>query len=80
MLITGMDGTCPVQEAFQVQFYPTMVLVDRQGRIIWREQGATDVTLARMDRFILKNLHRSGNSGETMQARASAPRDDAISR
>jgi thiol-disulfide isomerase/thioredoxin len=56
VLISGMDGTCPVQDAFQIQFYPTMVLLDRQGRILWREQGATDVTLARMDRFIAKNL------------------------
>ena len=32
-------------------------LLDRQGRILWREQGATDVTLARMDRFIAKNLN-----------------------
>ena len=59
VLILSMDGTCPVQDAFQIQFYPTLVLVDRQGRILWREQGATDVTLARMDRFILKNLNRS---------------------
>jgi thiol-disulfide isomerase/thioredoxin len=56
VLISGMDGTCPVQDAFGIQFYPTMVLLDRQGRILWREQGATDVTLARMDRFIAKNL------------------------
>ena len=57
VLISGMDGTCPVQDAFGIQFYPTMVLLDRQGRILWREQGATDVTLARMDRFIAKNLN-----------------------
>src|SRR5271165_2788400 len=59
VLISSMDGTCPVQDAFQIQFYPTLVLVDRQGRVLWREQGATDVTLARMDRFILKNLNRT---------------------
>ena len=40
VLITSMDGSCPVQEAFQIQFYPTMVLLDRQGRILWREQGS----------------------------------------
>lgn len=80
VLITGMDGNCPVQEAFQIQFYPTMVLLDRQGRIIWREQGATDVTLARMDRFILKNLHRGGGGGgEALQARA-AGTGDAVTR
>jgi thiol-disulfide isomerase/thioredoxin len=80
VLITTMNGLCPVQEAFQVQFYPTMVLLDRQGHIIWREQGATDVTLARMDRFILKNLHRGGTSSETRQARSSPAGDDQILR
>jgi hypothetical protein len=29
-----------------------MILVDRQGRIVWRDQGATPQTLARLDRFI----------------------------
>ena len=65
-----MDGPCPLQDAFQVQFYPTMVLVDRHGRILWREQGATDVTIARIDRFILRNLNRSRTTGEdALQAR-----------
>ena len=64
VLISTMDGTCPVQDAFQIQFYPTLVLVDRQGRVLWREQGATDVTLARMDRFILKNLNRTSATEE----------------
>ena len=73
VLISSMDGTCPVQDAFQIQFYPTLVLVDRQGRILWREQGATDVTLARMDRFILKNLNRPSTTGEdALQARVGA--------
>ena len=58
VLITGMDGACPVQEALSIQFYPTMILLDREGRILLREQGATDATLARMDRFIAKNLER----------------------
>lgn len=80
VLITSMNGHCPVQEAFQIQFYPTMVLLDRQGHILWREQGATDVTIARMDRFILKNLHRSTSGDESRQARTSAPKDDAILR
>ncbi|MGC8644205.1 MAG: TlpA family protein disulfide reductase, partial [Isosphaeraceae bacterium] len=80
VLITTMNGHCPVQEAFQIQFYPTMVLLDRQGHILWREQGATDVTLARMDRFILKNLHRGRIGAESQQARSSAPGDDSIVR
>jgi thiol-disulfide isomerase/thioredoxin len=56
VLISNMDGTCPVQKGMQIQFYPTMVLVDRSGRIIHREQGATDATLARIDRSVAAAL------------------------
>jgi hypothetical protein len=50
-----------------------MVLLDRQGRILWREQGATEVTLARMDRFIARSLHLSP-PGESYQEQAVATR------
>jgi thiol-disulfide isomerase/thioredoxin len=56
VLLSGMDGTCPVQRALLVQFYPTMVLLDREGRILAREQGATDATLPRLDRAIAAAL------------------------
>jgi peroxiredoxin len=52
VLISSMDGACPLQRALQIQFYPTLVLLDRQGRILHVEQGATDATLARIDRSI----------------------------
>ena len=52
VLLSGMDGPCPVQEAFQIQVYPTMILVDRQGRVVWRNEGATPLSLARLDRVI----------------------------
>ncbi|QEH36847.1 Thiol-disulfide oxidoreductase ResA [Aquisphaera giovannonii] len=58
VLVTTMDGTCPVQEALQVQYLPTMVLLDRQGKVLRREQGANEQALARMDRFILRGLGR----------------------
>jgi thiol-disulfide isomerase/thioredoxin len=76
VLISTMDGTCPVQDAFQIQFYPTLVLLDRHGRVLWREQGATDLTLARMDRFILKNLNRTDISGDAPSHTAVARRVD----
>jgi thiol-disulfide isomerase/thioredoxin len=56
VLLSTMDGSCPVQQALQVQFYPTMILLDREGRILAREQGATDATLPRMDRAIAAAL------------------------
>ncbi|MBV8610840.1 MAG: redoxin family protein [Singulisphaera sp.] len=52
VLVSGMDGPCPLQRALQIQAFPTMVLVDRHGRVLWRDQGATPVTLARLDRFL----------------------------
>ena len=56
VLVSSMDGSCPVQKGMRIQFYPTMILVDRTGRIIQREQGATDATLARIDRAIATAL------------------------
>ena len=52
VLVTGMDGTCPLQKALHVQAYPTLILVDRQGRVLWQDQGATRLTMARLDRMI----------------------------
>jgi thiol-disulfide isomerase/thioredoxin len=56
VLVSTMDGSCPLQNAFQVQFYPTMVVLDREGRILHLEQGATDATLGRTARSIVTAL------------------------
>jgi thiol-disulfide isomerase/thioredoxin len=56
VLLGESDGQpCPLQEALHVQAYPTLVLLDRQGRILWRDQGASSLTLARLDRVIASN-------------------------
>lgn len=52
VLLSRNDGSCPLQEALHVQAFPTMILVDREGRVLWRDQGATSATLARLDRFL----------------------------
>ena len=52
VLLGPSDGSCPLQEALHVQAYPTLILVDRHGRIRWRDQGATPTTLARLDRVV----------------------------
>ena len=56
VLLSSKDGSCPVQQALQIQFYPTMILLDRGGHLLAREQGATEVTMARMDRAIASAL------------------------
>lgn len=60
ILLSSMEGPCPLQEALHVQAYPTMILVDRQGRILWRDQGSAPITLARLDRVIASST--TGNS------------------
>jgi len=52
ILVTSTDGSCPLQKALHVQAYPTLILVDRQGRVLWQDQGATRLTMARLDRMI----------------------------
>jgi thiol-disulfide isomerase/thioredoxin len=57
ILLGGLDDKpCPLQTALHVQAFPTMVLVDRHGRILWRDQGATNATLARLDRVIASTV------------------------
>ena len=61
--MSGVDGdTCPVQQAFHVQAFPTLILVDRQGRVLWRDQGATPVTLRRLNDFVA-----SASSSDTVR-------------
>lgn len=53
LLLSGADGRpCPVQEALHISAYPTMILVDRTGKILWRGTGAEEITLSRLDRVI----------------------------
>jgi thiol-disulfide isomerase/thioredoxin len=59
VLLSTLDGSCPLQQALNIQFYPTMVLIDRDGRILHTEQGATDATLGRTDRSIALALKKA---------------------
>jgi thiol-disulfide isomerase/thioredoxin len=52
LVLGGLDGPCPLQTALNVKSYPTMVLLDRYGRILWRDQGGSPATLARLDRVL----------------------------
>jgi thiol-disulfide isomerase/thioredoxin len=56
LLIAEQDGRpCPLAEALRVQAYPTMVLLDRHGRVLWRDTGANPATLAKLDRVVAAN-------------------------
>lgn len=59
ILLAPTDQPCPVAEAMAVQYYPTLVLLDRQGNIIHRETGATGDKLMRLDRAIAAAMDES---------------------
>ena len=60
VLLSGMDGKpCPVLQTLQVQVYPTMILVDREGHIRWRSVGATPATEERLDRVLASTMSRT---------------------
>lgn len=52
LVLGGVDGPCPLQGALKVTAYPTLVLFDRQGHLLWRSQGNDPRTLSRLDRVI----------------------------
>lgn len=52
VLVASLDGTDPVQRDLQVRFYPTMVLLNRQGKVLFRAEGGTESNLFRLDRAL----------------------------
>jgi thiol-disulfide isomerase/thioredoxin len=56
LLLGEQDGRpCPLQEALNIHQFPTMVLLDRHGRILWRDSGSNPATLERLDRVVASN-------------------------
>jgi thiol-disulfide isomerase/thioredoxin len=42
LLGAGQKASCPVRDAFQVESFPTLVLLDETGQIIWRSKDGID--------------------------------------
>jgi thiol-disulfide isomerase/thioredoxin len=58
LLMGEADGRpCPLRAALQVQAFPTLVLVDRDGQVLWRDQGATPANVRRLRRVIGAKLN-----------------------
>jgi thiol-disulfide isomerase/thioredoxin len=57
---TGTDGafksSCPVKTQFAVNAFPTLVLLDDTGRIIWRSEGLDDRRAIELQTLIEKQL------------------------
>ena len=52
ILLSKNDGSCPLQDAFRIGAFPTLILVDREGQVIWRDQGITPASFARLERLV----------------------------
>ena len=52
VVVASMDDTDPVQRDLQIRFYPTLVLLNRQGQVVFRAEGGTETNLARLDRAL----------------------------
>jgi thiol-disulfide isomerase/thioredoxin len=48
----GLGEACPLRSAFSISNFPTFVLIDRSGRVLFTGQGASEETLSRLDRAI----------------------------
>ncbi len=57
VLLGGGDtGACPVRAQFDVRVFPTLILIDETGRIIWRAQGLDKQQLAELETLIRQRL------------------------
>lgn len=54
LLSTAAD--CPVRNEFRINVVPTMVLIDEQGRIVWRENGPSPEKKAELERAVQQRL------------------------
>ncbi|MDX2035703.1 MAG: redoxin family protein [Isosphaeraceae bacterium] len=62
VLVSSAEEFSPVLDALKIQGFPTMILVDRSGKVVWREQGAAPPTLARLDRVLAASAAGVGDS------------------
>jgi thiol-disulfide isomerase/thioredoxin len=52
----GGPGPCPVQTQFEVSRFPTLVLLDESGQIIWRREGLNERARFDLENEIRKRL------------------------
>jgi thiol-disulfide isomerase/thioredoxin len=52
----GNEMECPVLRQLEIHLYPTVILLDRSGKIVWRSSGADDQTAYHLEMRIRKQL------------------------
>ena len=60
LLSGGGAGPCPVRTQFEIRAFPTLVLVDEAGNIVWRSEGLDEYRLADLKGQIQRRLALPG--------------------
>jgi hypothetical protein len=55
--LLGQGDHCPVKNALAVHSFPTLILLDEQGNILWRTEGLDSSQLAQLENEIRRRLH-----------------------
>jgi thiol-disulfide isomerase/thioredoxin len=55
-LLLGSGSSCPVRTQFAINAFPTLILLDRDNRIIWRAEGLDAYKLQELDTIIQQQL------------------------
>jgi thiol-disulfide isomerase/thioredoxin len=59
LLLGGGDGgPCPLSQQFAVHVYPTLVLLDDTGRVLWRSEGLERAQLSELETILRQRLGR----------------------
>jgi hypothetical protein len=56
-VLLGQGDHCPVKNALAVHSFPTLILLDEQGNILWRTEGLDSSQLAQLENEIRRRLH-----------------------
>ena len=79
-LVSRKDGDSPLRDSLGIRSYPTTVLINRRGDVLWKEEGAGVLTMARLDRMIAQNLRTPADSGADRVATAAKPARRGLTR
>jgi thiol-disulfide isomerase/thioredoxin len=56
LLLGGGQATCPVRAQFEINRWPTLVLLDENSRVVWRGEGLDGHQMSELDQLIRKKL------------------------
>jgi hypothetical protein len=55
-ILLGTGAECPLLRQFKVTKYPTLVLLDEQGNLLWRGEGLGEANARRLEELVRERL------------------------